>query len=220
MKQIRQLILGILFLLPLLASAQDVIKGTVKDATGTELPGVSVIIKGTTNGTATDFDGNFELEVDDANVILVFSYVGYQTSELSASSSMVVILQESAENLDEVILIGYGQTTKKDATGAVEKVGVEEFNTGAIASAEQLITGKTAGVNVVPPSGKPGEGGTIKIRGGISSLGASNAPLIVINGVPVDQKDGPALNSINPNDIESFNILKDASATAIYGSSN
>ncbi len=217
MKQIRQLILGILFLLPLLMSAQDVIKGNVKDATGTELPGVSIMVKGTTNGTATDFDGNFELQVDDTNDILVFSYVGYETLELATSASMQVTLQESAESLDEVILIGYGQTTKKDATGAVEKVGVEEFNTGAIASPEQLITGKAAGVNVVPPSGTPGEGGTIKIRGGNSSLSANNSPLIVVDGVPIDQ-NGPALNTINPNDIESFNILKDASATAIYGS--
>ena len=217
MKQIRQLILGILFLLPLLMSAQEIIKGSVKDATGTELPGVSIIVKGTAIGTATDFDGNFELQVDDANAILVFSYVGYETVELATSASMQVTLQESAESLEEVILIGYGQTTRKDATGAVEKVGVDEFNTGAIASPEQLITGKTAGVNVVPPSGAPGEGGTIKIRGGISSLGSNN-PLIVIDGVPIDQQDGPALNSINPNDIESFDILKDASATAIYGS--
>ena len=116
-----------------------------------------------------------------------------------------------------MVLIGYGSTTKKDATGAVEKVSTDEFNIGAIASPEQLVTGKTAGVNVVPPSGRPGETGVIKIRGGVSSLSASNSPLIVIDGVPVDQ-NGPALNSINPNDIESFNILKDASASAIYGS--
>ena len=113
-------------------------------------------------------------------------------------------------------MIGYGQTTKKDATGAVEKVSEKEFNVGAIASPEQLITGKTAGVNVTPPSGRPGESGAVKIRGGVSSLG-NNSPLYVVDGVPIDQK-GPALNSINPNDIESFNILKDASATAIYGS--
>ena len=217
MKHIRQLILGILFLLPLFMSAQDVIKGNVKDATGTELPGVSVLEKGTTNGTATDFDGNFELEVSDANAILVFSFIGYSDAEFTASANMNVTLQESAESLDEVILTGYGQTTKKDATGAVEKVGVEEFNAGAITSPEQLIVGKTAGVNVVPPSGRPGEGGTIKIRGGVSSI-TNNNPLIVIDGVPIDQNDGPALNSINPNDIESFNILKDASSTAIYGS--
>ena len=217
MKQIRQLILGILFLLPLFMSAQDVIKGNVKDATGTELPGVSILVKGTTNGTATDFDGNFELQVDDANAILVFSFIGYTDQEVQVFAEMAVIMQESAESLDEVILIGYGQTTKKDATGAVEKVGVEEFNTGAIASPEQLITGKTAGVNVIPPSGAPGSGGTIKIRGGVSSM-TNNSPLVVIDGVPIDQQDSAALNSINPNDIESFNILKDASSTAIYGS--
>ncbi len=217
MKQIRQLVLGILFILPLFMSAQDVINGNVKDDTGMELPGVSVNVKGTTNGTATDFDGNFELKIEDANTVLVFSFVGYEKIELTASDNMQVTMKESTESLDEVILIGYGQTTKKDATGAVEKVGIEEFNPGVFGSPEQLITGKTAGVNVVPPSGRPGEGGTIKIRGGNSSLSANNSPLIVVDGVPIDQ-NGPALNTINPNDIESFTILKDASATAIYGS--
>ncbi len=215
MKKIRQLVFAILFLLPLMASAQDLIQGNVKDDQGIDLPGVSVMIKGTTQGTATDFDGNFELEAA-PDAILVFSYVGYSNIEVAASASAQVVMQESAESLDEVVLIGYGQTTKKDATGAVEKVSEKEFNVGAIASPEQLITGKTAGVNVTPPSGRPGESGTVKIRGGISSLG-TNSPLYVIDGVPIDQK-GPALNSINPNDIESFNILKDASATAIYGS--
>ena len=215
MKKIRQLVLGILFLLPMLMSAQEQISGNVKDDQGIDLPGVSVMVKGVSQGTATDFDGNFEIEVD-ANTILVFSYVGYSNIEVAAAANMQVVMQESAESLDEVVLIGYGSTTKKDATGAVEKVTEKEFNVGAIASPEQLITGKTAGVNVTPPSGRPGESGTVKIRGGISSLG-TNSPLYVIDGVPIDQK-GPALNSINPNDIESFVVLKDASATAIYGS--
>ena len=217
MKRSRQLFLAIFFFIPFLMSAQQIINGNVKDALGTDLPGVSVIIRGTTQGTATDFDGNFELEVDDPNAILVFSYIGYTTVELQAAAGMQVVLTESTESLEEVVLIGYGQTTKKDATGAVEQVSEKEFNVGLIASPEQLITGKTAGVNVVPPSGKPGEAGTVKIRGGVSSLG-NNSPLYVIDGVPIDQTEGPALNSINPNDIESFNILKDASATAIYGS--
>ncbi len=218
MKQIRQLILGVFLCLPFLVSAQETIKGKVTDqATGEELPGVSVLIKGTTKGTATDFDGNFELEVDNANAILVFSFIGYGEIELPAAPNMQVHMTESTQSLEEVVLIGYGQTTKKDVTGAVETVTSKEFNAGAIASPEQLITGKAAGVNVVPPSGQPGASGTIKIRGGVSSLSASNSPLIVIDGVPVDQ-DGPALNTINPNDIESFNVLKDASATAIYGS--
>ena len=215
MKKIRQLVFAILFLLPLMISAQDLITGNVKDDQGIDLPGVSVMIQGTTQGTATDFDGNFELEAD-ADAVLVFSYVGYSNVELPVSANMQVVMLESAESLEEVVLIGYGQTTKKDATGAVERVGEKEFNVGAIASPEQLITGKTAGVNVTPPSGRPGETGTVKIRGGISSL-SNNDPLYVIDGVPIDQK-GPALNSINPSDIESFNILKDASATAIYGS--
>ena len=218
MKQFRQLILSLVLLFPVIMSAQDVINGRVTDRlTGSELPGVTVLVKGTNTGTATDFEGNFELSVDDPNAVIVFSYVGYNDVEMAASQNMNVLMDESAESLEEVILIGYGQTTKKDATGAVERVSSEEFNPGAIVSPEQLITGKSAGVNVVPPSGRPGEGGTIKIRGGVSSLSASNSPLIVIDGVPVDQ-DGPALNTINPNDIESFNILKDASATAIYGS--
>ena len=215
MKKIRQLVFAILFVLPMLMSAQEQITGNVKDDQGIELPGVSVMVQGTTQGTATDFDGNFEIEVA-ADAILIFSYVGYTNVEMPASANMQVVMLESAESLDEVVLIGYGQTTKKDATGAVEKVSEKEFNVGAIASPEQLITGKTAGVNVTPPSGSPGEGGTVKIRGGVSSL-SNNSPLYVIDGVPIDQK-GPALNSINPNDIESFNILKDASATAIYGS--
>lgn len=215
MKKIRQLVFAILFVLPMLMSAQEQITGNVKDDQGIELPGVSVMVQGTTQGTATDFDGNFEIEVE-ADAILIFSYVGYTNVEMPASANMQVVMLESAESLDEVVLIGYGQTTKKDATGAVEKVSEKEFNVGAIASPEQLITGKTAGVNVTPPSGSPGEGGTVKIRGGVSSL-SNNSPLYVIDGVPIDQK-GPALNSINPNDIESFNILKDASATAIYGS--
>ncbi len=217
MKRSRQLVLAIVFLIPFFVSAQEIIKGNVKDELGTDLPGVSVIVKGTTSGTATDFDGNFELEVGDPDVILVFSYIGYMSVEVQASADMQIVLQESTESLEEVVLIGYGQTTKKDATGAVERVGEKEFNVGLIASPEQLITGKTAGVNVVPPSGKPGEAGTVKIRGGVSSLG-NNSPLYVIDGIPIDQTEGPALNSINPNDIESFNILKDASATAIYGS--
>ncbi len=218
MKRFRQLILGVFLALPMIISAQEVVKGKVTDKmTGEELPGVSVVVKGTTKGTATDFDGNFELEVPEANNILVFSFVGYADLELEASPNMQVGLEEAMESLAEVVLIGYGQTTKKDATGAVESVTSKEFNAGAIASPEQLITGKTAGVNVVPPSGQPGESGKIKIRGGVSSLSASNNPLIVIDGVPVDQS-GPGLNTINPSDIESFSVLKDASATAIYGS--
>jgi len=220
MKQIRQLILGILFLLPLFMSAQELIKGNVKDATGTELPGVSILVKGTTNGTATDFDGNFELQVDDANAILVFSFIGFDNVELPASADMNVTLQESTESLDEIVLIGYGTTTIKDATGSVAAITEKDFNEGNIVTPAGLITGRVAGVNVTT-DGSPGGGSAIRIRGG-SSLGASNDPLIVIDGFPIsnDNVGGSRsiLESLNPNDIESFSILKDASATAIYGS--
>ena len=120
MKQFRQLILSLVLLFPVIMSAQDVINGRVTDRlTGSELPGVTVLVKGTSTGTATDFDGNFELSVDDPNAVIVFSYVGYNDVEMAASQNMNVLMDESAESLEEVILIGYGQTTKKDATGAV-----------------------------------------------------------------------------------------------------
>ncbi len=220
MKKFRQVLLTILVMSPLWMSAQDIINGNVKDEFGTDLPGVSVIVKGTTTGTATDFDGNFVLQVDDANAILVFSYVGYSNIELPASADMQVVMQESTESLDEVVLIGYGTTTVKDATGAVASISEREFNEGNIVNPAGLITGRVAGVNVLT-DGSPGGGSEIRIRGG-SSLGASNDPLIVIDGFPIsnDAVGGSRsiLESLNPNDIESFSILKDASATAIYGS--
>ncbi len=218
MKQIRQLILGVLIFIPFIMSAQNIISGKITDALGTELPGVTVLINDTNTGTATDFDGNYTIEANVGDE-LIFSFVGMTTiTRIVGKQSVInITLVDEANSLDEIVLIGYGQTTKKDATGAVEKVSTDDFNAGVIASPEQLISGKAAGVNVIPPSGRPGESGTIKIRGGVSSL-SNNNPLIVIDGVPVDQDNGPALNSVSPNDIESFSILKDASATAIYGS--
>jgi len=219
MKKIRQLFFASLFLLPMLMSAQEMIKGNVRDDLGTGLPGVSVMIKGTTTGTATDFDGNFEIEVD-ANAILVFSFIGYSDTEVTASANMQVAMQESAESLDEVVLTGYGTTTIKDATGSVASITEKDFNEGNIVNPAGLITGRVAGVNVIT-DGSPGGGSEIRIRGG-SSLGASNSPLIVVDGFPIsnDAVGGSRsiLESLNPNDIESFSILKDASATAIYGS--
>ena len=220
MKKIRQLFFASLFLLPMLISAQELIKGNVRDEQGTDLPGVSVMIQGTTKGTATDFNGNFEIEVDNANAILVFSYIGFDSVELPASADMNVTMQESAESLDEVVLIGYGTTTIKDATGSVASITEKSFNEGNIVNPAGLITGRVAGVNVLS-DGSPGGGSQIRIRGG-SSLGASNDPLIVIDGFPIsnDAVGGSRspLESLNPDDIESFSILKDASATAIYGS--
>jgi TonB-dependent starch-binding outer membrane protein SusC len=219
MRNFKQILLSVLMLLPFAMFAQQTVKGKVLEkSTGQPLPGVNILVKGTTNGTTTDFDGMFSLSVKDKNAVLVFSFLGFKTQEVSASSSfMTISLEDDAQALNEVVIIGYGQTTKKDATGALDKVDSKNFNNGAIVSSDQLIAGKMAGVQVIPADGTPGAGATIKIRGGVSSLNASNSPLVVIDGVPVDQQ-GPALNSINPNDIESFTVLKDASATAIYGS--
>ncbi|WP_179021893.1 SusC/RagA family TonB-linked outer membrane protein [Winogradskyella forsetii] len=224
MKTVLNALLFCLIMLPATLMAQSTATGTVTDkANAMPLPGVNVIIKGTSRGTVTDFDGKFSIEVSEGE-ILVFSYVGYtkQEVEFTGQSSIDVAIEEDAAQLDEVVLIGYGSTTKQDATGAVEKVGDEEFNRGAIVAPQQLIAGKASGVRVTSSGGGAGEGGEIRIRGG-ASLTASNDPLIVIDGLPIDQRGGAqgsrnALNAINPADIEDFVVLKDASATAIYGS--
>ena len=224
MRNFKNALLGMLFLFPLIASAQISVKGKVTEkATGMELPGVNVIVKGTVNGTVTDFDGLYTLENVNIGDILVFSFIGFNNLEVTVNSNadINVALEESAESLEEVVIIGYGTTTKKDATGSVSSVKAEDINKGAIASPEQLLVGKVAGVQVTTGGGAPGTGSSIRIRGG-ASLRATNNPLIVIDGIPIDN-DGVSgtrnpLNIVNPNDIESYSILKDASATAIYGS--
>lgn len=214
-----------------LAQAQEV-SGTVSDDNG-PLPGASVVVKGTTTGTQTDFDGNYTLQVTSSDAVLVISYIGYSTQEIAVNgrSTIDVVLQEDATALDEVIIIGYGQTTVKDATGSVASVSSDEFNSGVITSPEQLIQGKTAGVNIQQVSGEPGAGIQINIRGS-NSVRGNNNPLFVVDGVPLFGQNtaasgdtgqggsevGNPLNFLNPNDIESMSILKDASATAIYGS--
>ncbi len=209
------------------------VTGTVSDPNG-PLPGASVVVKGTTNGTQTDFDGNYTLNDVPSDATLIFSYIGYATQELAVNgrSTIDITLQEDATALDEVIIIGYGQTTIKDATGAVAAVTAEDFNAGVIASPEQLIQGKTAGVQITQTSGDPGAGVELRIRG-TSSVRSNNNPLFVVDGVPLAGDDVVAngqdlgfgsagsrnpLNFLNPADIESISILKDASATAIYGS--
>ncbi|MGS2737789.1 SusC/RagA family TonB-linked outer membrane protein [Sinomicrobium sp. M5D2P17] len=212
----------LLFLLciPFGAHAQTAVSGTVTDNSG-PLPGVNVVVKGTTVGTTTDFDGNYSIDASSGD-ILVFSYIGYRTLEKTVSGTTLdIVLEEDTQQLDEVVLIGYGQVKKKDATGSVTTVKSDDFNNGMVVSPDQLIAGKTAGVQITTSGGEPGAGANIRIRGG-ASLNASNDPLIVIDGVPVD-KEGVAgisnpLNIVNPNDIESFTVLKDASAAAIYGS--
>ncbi|WP_047550608.1 SusC/RagA family TonB-linked outer membrane protein [Psychroserpens sp. Hel_I_66] len=211
------------FLLPATIFGQAQVSGTVTDeANALPLPGVNILVKGTTTGASTDFDGKYSISVNQGD-ILVFSYLGYSTKEVTytGQSPFNVTLSEDAGQLDEVVLIGYGSTTKQDATGAVEQISDKEFNRGAIVAPEQLLAGKAAGVRVTPNGGAPGEGADIRIRGG-SSLSATNSPLIVVDGLPLDQRGVQGvrgqLNAINPNDIEDFVVLKDAAATAIYGS--
>lgn len=210
------------FLIPATIFGQTTVTGTVTDeANALPLPGVNIIVKGTTTGASTDFDGIYSITVNDGD-ILVFSYIGYASKEVTftGETPLNVTLAEDAGQLDEIILIGYGTTTKKDATGSIESVTSKDFTQGNIVTPENLLQGRVAGVSV-NTSGAPGSGSEIRIRGG-SSINASNNPLIVIDGLPItnDNIGGSRgiLATINPNDIESFTILKDASATAIYGS--
>ncbi|WP_083642678.1 SusC/RagA family TonB-linked outer membrane protein [Christiangramia flava] len=216
--------LYLLLLLPMSFFAQNTVSGTVTEsATSLPVPGANVIVKGTTNGTTTDFDGNYTIENVSAGDVLVYSFLGFVTQEVpyEGQSTIDILLDEDQGTLDEVVLIGYGATSEQDATGAVQKVSAEDFNQGAVVAPEELIAGKSAGVQIVPGDGAPGSGGSIRIRGG-ASLSGSNDPLIVVDGVPLDQRgvqgSRNALNSINPNEIEDFTILKDAAATSIYGS--
>ena len=196
------------------------VNGVVKDKTGESIIGANVLVKGTTNGTITDFDGNFTLQANKGD-ILVISFIGYQSQELPASAQMNVVLSDDTQILEDVVVIGYGTVKKSDATGSVTAIKPDEFNKGLRTTAQDALVGKMSGVNVVSGSGAPGSSATIRIRSG-ASLSASNDPLIVIDGVPVDNSTieggGNVIGAINPNDIETFTILKDASATAIYGS--
>lgn len=217
---------GFLFFMlvfPVFLFGQNSLKGTVTEqATSIPLPGVNVVIKGTTTGTATDFDGQYEIEVNTGDV-LVFTYVGYQAQEITytGQASLNVQLSEDAAQLEEVVIIGYGSVKKEDLTGTADLVTTEDFNQGPVLSTQQLISGKVAGVSITSGSGAPGEDQNILIRGN-GSLSLTSSPLIVVDGFPLDNTGVGGtrnpLNLINPNDIESMVVLKDASATAIYGS--
>ena len=203
------------------AFAQLTVQGTVIDqANGEPIIGASILEVGTTNGTITDFDGNFTLNVQ-PGAKLSISYMGYKTQELAAAPTMRVNMGEDTEVLDEVVVVGYGVVKKNDATGSVTAIKPDEMNKGLQTNAQDMIQGKIAGVNVSTDGGTPGGGATIRIRGG-SSLNASNDPLIVIDGLAMDNNGilgvSNPLSLVNPNDIETFTVLKDASATAIYGS--
>ncbi len=202
------------------AFAQIDVKGHVKDATGEPIIGATVRVDGTQTATVTDFDGNFVLKANQGADITI-TYIGYQPQTVKAAPTVEVILQDDAAVLNEVVVIGYGAVRKSDLTGSVTAMKPDTKNKGLVVNAQEMMQGKIAGVNVTSDGGSPGGSSTIRIRGG-SSLNASNNPLIVIDGVPMDNNGVKGLSNplsmVNPQDIESFNVLKDASATAIYGS--
>ena len=212
-----------------LYAQERVVSGTVTDATDFALPGVNVLVKGTTLGTITDMEGNYRIELEDAQVTLVFSYIGYITQEVlvGAETSINVVLQEDTRQLNEVIVTGYSYVKKRDVIGAITSVSAEDIKDLPVMSVDQALQGKAAGVQVTQSSGTPGGGITVRVRGN-TSISASNRPLFIIDGVPVEDgalalrgfggQNDNALSTINPNDIESFQVLKDASAKAIYGS--
>jgi TonB-dependent starch-binding outer membrane protein SusC len=211
-------------LLSTLTYAQKTIRGKVSDSVDKlGMPGVTVVVKGSNIATQTDMAGQYVIQVPKAEAILVFSFVGKLAKEITvgSQSEINITLNDDAALLGEVVVIGYGSQKKKDLTGSVVSVSSADFVKGQITTPEQLVSGKLAGVQITSNSGAPGAGSTIRIRGG-SSLNASNDPLIVLDGVPLDNSSisGAAnpLGMINPNDIETFTVLKDASATAIYGS--
>ena len=216
----RMLVLLLGLFLSVGAFAQIDVKGHVKDAQGEPIIGATVRVANTQTATVTDFDGNFALKANQGADITI-SYVGYQPLTVKAARNLDLTLQEDQTVLDNVIVIGYGTVRKSDATGSVMSVEADQLTKGLATSPADLLQGKTPGVVITNNSGAPGAGSTIRIRGG-SSLSASNDPLIVIDGLPISSTSisgqSDVLSTINPNDIESFSILKDASATAIYGS--
>lgn len=226
--EIRGLLLRLLLsilLIPVSAYAQNqkTVTGTVIDETGEPLIGATVKVVGKSIGAITDFDGHYSLTVPADTKQLSFSYVGYKDYIADITSNVInVTMKPNSKVLDEVVVIGYGVRKKDDLTGSVSSVGEKDFNKGVISSPEELVNGKIAGVQIVNGGGSPTSGATIRVRGG-ASLNASNDPLIVIDGVPMEvggsvSGSGNFLSLINPNDIESMTVLKDASSTAIYGS--
>ena len=202
------------------AFAQNDVKGIVKDASGEPIIGATIRVVGQDGGAITDFDGNFTIKAAPGAKIQV-SYIGYKTVELPVSANMVVTLQDDTQLLTDVVVIGYGRAKKEDLTGSVTAIKPDEMSKGITSSASDMLVGKVAGVDVITAGGSPGAGAQIRIRGG-SSLNASNDPLLVVDGLTIDNNTAKGMSNvmamINPNDIETFTVLKDASATAIYGS--
>ena len=224
MKTIYKKLLFLLLLLPFCVLAQNTFSGSVHDkVSGQPIPGVNINVQGSARGTSTDLDGKFQLSNVKKGEKIVFSFVGYksQTVDFNNQKAIIIGLEEDSNQLKEVVVqVGYGTVKKKDATGSVTTITTKDFNKGPVVAVDQMLQGKVAGLQVTSNGGSPGDGATIRIRGG-ASLNASNDPLYVIDGIPVDngiQGGKNPLATINQNDIESVTILKDASATAIYGS--
>ena len=201
------------------AYAQITVKGHVKDSAGEPIIGATIRVAGQQGGAVSDFDGNFSLKAPEGATLNI-TYIGYQPANVKAAANVVVVLKDDAQVLENVVVIGYGVARKTDLTGSVIAIKPDEKNHGMVTTAQDMLQGKVAGVNINSSTGEPGGGAQIRIRGG-ASLNANNEPLIVIDGMQMtsDQKGvNNPLALVNPNDIESFTVLKDASATAIYGS--
>ena len=225
MDRIRSILVSVVLLCAAGASlsAQDgyAVSGMVVEQLGPVI-GATVVEQGTSNGTSTDLDGRFSLAVSGPDAVVEITCIGYAPQTFRASElPKTLTLQEDSEFLDEVVVIGYGTVKKDDMTGSITAIKAEELNRGAVVNTQDLLKGKVPGLLVTPGDGGPGSGSRIRIRGS-ASLNASNDPLIVIDGVPIAQGAGGAMSNpldlLNPDDIESFTILKDASAAAIYGS--
>ena len=212
----RLMLMALMAVASTVAFAQGKVSGTIVDATGEAVIGASVVVKGTSNGTVSDFNGRYTVQNVPQGATLVFSYVGYRTQSVAVAgkSQVDVTLEEDKQLLDEVVVVGYGVQKKSDVTGALTRVGQEELNIRPVSNALEALQGKAAGVDITT-SERPGTIGSIRIRGE-RSLNGGNDPLYVVDGVPLMSASG--IETLNPRDIESIDILKDASATAIYGS--
>ncbi|KGF35908.1 TonB-dependent receptor [Hoylesella buccalis] len=219
---LRMLTLLCVLVLSVSAFAQQIdVKGHVKDETGEPIIGATVRVSGQDGGVVTDIDGNFVLKAN-AGAMITVNYIGYEKAEVAAAADVVITLKEAGgQSLNEVVVIGYGMVKKSDLTGSVTALKPDSKNKGLVVTPQDMLAGKVAGVNITSDGGAPGSGANIRVRGG-SSLNASNNPLIVIDGIAMDNNGVQGLSNplsmVNPQDIESFNVLKDASATAIYGS--
>lgn len=225
MDRVRNMIVSLVLMIAggtfLHAQGGYVVSGTVTDKYG-PVVGAAVVEQGTSNGTSTDMDGNYSLTVTGPSTFVEISCIGYKSRTFEAASvPSTVVLEDDSQFIDEVVVIGYGTVKKDDMTGSISAVKAEDINRGAVVNTQDMLKGKVAGLVVTPGDGGPGSGSRIRIRGS-ASLNASNDPLIVIDGVPIAQGAGGAMSNpldlLNPNDIESFSVLKDASAAAIYGS--